>query len=61
MDSPDVKKNKGISKDQWLVKALELLVSNGFEAVKTCQVVGHLPKRVLLALQEPTRPVAAPA
>ncbi|MCD6526545.1 MAG: TetR/AcrR family transcriptional regulator [Desulfuromonas sp.] len=34
MDSPDVKKNKGISKDQWLVKALELLVSNGFEAVK---------------------------
>jgi len=33
MESPDVKK-KGISKEQWLVKALELLESNGFEAVK---------------------------
>ncbi len=34
MKSTDIKKNKGISKDQWLVKALELLELKGFEAVK---------------------------
>ncbi len=34
MKSADTKKSKGISKNQWLVKALELLESKGFEAVK---------------------------
>ncbi len=34
MKSTEVKKNKGISKNQWLAKALELLELEGFEAVK---------------------------
>jgi len=38
MKSADVKKVKGISKNQWLAKALELLESSGFEAVKVEQL-----------------------
>ena len=38
MNSSDIKKNKGISKNQWLIKALDLLESKGFEAVKVEQL-----------------------